>query len=614
MFSSTYSLRKSKLILRHVYRLYLRRQKKISPLAQEQLKKTLILLEDAILQKKRPEAHALALHAQALEKEYLQKTSFEKTRDFIVGIAFALCVAILIRQVWFEFYEIPSGSMRPTLKEQDRLVVSKTTFGINLPLTTKHLYFDPDLVKRGGIFIFTGEDMDIRDVDTLYFYLFPGKKQYIKRLMGKPGDTLYFYGGKMYGMDIQGNDISPELQQQVLEKIEHIPFIHFEGKVTSGQGNTPSVILHQMNEPVARLYVNSFNQPRGEMLASSPGQPLLCDYFNLWGFQDFATARLLTKQQVQEFTDQTLANVPEGLLYLELRHHPSLSNITLGPDEYGRRRPLLGMSTSIIPLTETHLQKLFQNLYTARFEVKNGIARRLGFKANQDYTAFLPKLPGVPDGTYEFYHGKAYAVQWQGLTKELEPSHPLNQFSSEKIQLLYNVGIEFDLHFTPQVKQQKIVPARYAYFRDGSLYLLGAPIFEKDDPVLQDFITREEQKKNGSYYPFVDLGPPLKADGTLDRELVAARGITIPAGSYLALGDNHAMSSDSRDFGFVPQGNVRGAPSWIFWPSGARWGYPLQPHYPFLNVPRSIIWILAVIILIIWSAHHQRRYKLPLKF
>jgi signal peptidase I len=244
IFSSTYYLRRSRQILKHVYRLFLRKQKRLSPPIAEQFKKTLLALQSEIEAKNRAAADSLARQLQNLEKTHLKKSFFEQIRDLTGALAFALFVAVLIRQVWFEFYEIPSGSMRPTLKEQDRLVVSKTVFGINLPLTTKHLYFDPDLVKRGGIFVFTGEDMDIRDVDTLYFYLFPGKKQYVKRLMGKPGDTLYFYGGKIYGIDQNEREITSELQNPEFGNIEHIPFTHFEGKViATPQPNVSPVFM-----------------------------------------------------------------------------------------------------------------------------------------------------------------------------------------------------------------------------------------------------------------------------------------------------------------------------------------------------------------------------------
>ncbi|MBI2743569.1 MAG: signal peptidase I [Chlamydiales bacterium] len=615
IFNRTSSLKKSRAVLRHTYHQYMRRRKNLPTSVSSQLEKALLELQEKILQEDRVEAHALALHVQILAKQHLKKSSSAQLRDLVFALGFALVVAILVRQVWFEFYEIPSGSMRPTLKEQDRLVVSKTDFGINIPLTTKQLYFDPELVQRGSIFIFTGEDMDIRDVDTLYFYLFPGKKQYIKRLMGRPGDTLYFYGGKIYGFDKNGSDISSQLQSPELAKIEHIPFLHFDGKVTTPhspvQGVYTPIILHQMNEPVARLYVSGASQPRGEMLNS------VSSYGDLWGFKNYGMTRLLTKEQLLQCTDQSLQNLPEAPLYLEIKHHPTLSSLSIGRDEYGRIRPLLGLSSSIIPLSEAQVRAIFDNMYTARFRVKDGVAMRYGFDQRKIAgNPFLPKLPGVPDGCYEFYFGKAYEVKWQGITEELPPSHPIYSFSPERVQLFYNVGIEMDMHFAPQTRQQRLLPSRYAYFRGGDLFLLGAPIFRKEDSTLIDFLAREHEKQvvNPSYEPFIDLGAPLKEDGSLNQELISKYGLTVPAQMYLALGDNHAMSADSRDFGFVPQGNLRGGPSFIFWPPGARWGAPNQPPYPFMNLPRAVVWTVAGILLGAWGIVHHRRNKLPLKF
>ena len=114
-----------------------------------------------------------------------------------------------------------SGSMRPTLKEKDMLLVSKTDFGINIPLQAKHLYFDQDLLKRGSIVIFTSKNLDISDQNMLYFYLFPGKKQLVKRLIGKPGDILYFYGGRIYGIDKHGNEIKERSEEHTSELQSH---------------------------------------------------------------------------------------------------------------------------------------------------------------------------------------------------------------------------------------------------------------------------------------------------------------------------------------------------------------------------------------------------------
>jgi signal peptidase I len=603
-----YSLRKSKKIFCHIYYLYKRQKKKLSESQNVSIQNGLKELQEALLNKDRRNADRLAKNLESVARSPLKKTPFRQFRDLISALLFALVIAIIVRQMWFEFYEIPTGSMRPTLKEKDRLVVSKTDFGINLPLTTQHIYFDPSLVQRNSIFIFTGENMDIRDIDTLYFYIFPGKKQYIKRLLGKPGDTLYFYGGLIYGIDAQGSDISKELQPDQLAEIDHIPFIQFEGKISTPkaplQGIFSPVILSQMNEPIARLYLSSHNQPRGEMLV-----PNIQEYGDLWGFKNYAMARLLTAQEVKEQTNHSLPAADESPLYLELKHTPSLNALQVVRDELGRFRPALGFSTSIIPCDETLLRSIFDHLYTARFLVKKGKAYRYGMPSSMiEKNPFLPQLPDVPDGCYEFYNGKAYEVKWEGITFELPSSHPLYTFTPQRVQFFYNLGIEFDTRYSPQVKNQRLYPSRYAYFRKGDLYLLGAPLLKKEDPLLLSFVAQQLTKP----HPFVDNGPPLLPNGEIDKSFILHYGLKIPEKGYLALGDNHAMSSDSRDFGFVPQGNLRGGPVFIFWPPGPRFGAPNQVPYPLFNMPRTVIWITAGIVIGAWYLHHRKRTKLPL--
>lgn len=605
-FSEYYTLRKSRHVLRGAHQLYKRHKNLLSASAAHEVYASLLALQEAIAEGDREKAHDAAKKVEALAKYHIKKTTWDHVRDLSFALIFALIIAVLVRQMWFEFYEIPTGSMRPTLKEKDRLVVSKTDFGINIPLTPDQFYFDPGLVQRNSIFIFTGENMDIRDVDTLYFYLFPGKKQYIKRLMGKPGDTLYFYGGEIYGIDAEGKDISKELQPPSLDKIEHIPFIHMEGKVFASpstiQGVFSPVVFYQMNEPVAKLSLNG-SRVEGTLLQNKGAG----EYANLWGIKNFATSRLLTKDQVKEFSEQNAAEIPEGDLYLELRHSPSLETAQMMRDEYQRLRPMMGISTSIIPLKEAHLRAIFNTLYTARFVVENGYAKRYG--SNQRGSS-LPALPDVPDGCYEFYYGKAYEVHWEGITTELPLSHPLYTFNKDRVQLFYNLGIEFDTHWSPRSKSQQLIPSRYAYFKHGDLYLMGAPVVKKDDPLLMAFVEKEKTKK----IPFLDAGPPLNGDGTLDIEFVRKYGLKIPPKSYLALGDNHAMSADSRDFGFVPQSNLRGGPDFIFWPPGSRWGAPNQPPYPWINGPRCTVWIIAGLSIWGWIYFQRRRSRIPLKF
>lgn len=627
MSNSSRSLRKSTHSFLNIYRLYKRKHKDLAPSVREDIKKVLKKTQESLISKNREEASIQISQLESLAKRYLKKTSFDHIRDFVGAIIFALIVAIVVRQMWFEFYEIPTGSMRPTFTEQDRLVVSKSQFGINIPLTAKQFYFDPSLVKRGGIVVFTGQDMPIDDVDTMYFYLFPGKKQYIKRMIGKPGDTLYFYGGKIYGLDKDLNDISSELQQSRLDRIDHIPFISFEGKAvtpkTSTQGVYSPVILYQMNEPVAKLSFAANHQIQTEILPLSyeKTKPPVKNYEDLWGFKNYAITRLLNKKDyLLTLSGAHLENIKASDYYLELTHSPSLKTAKLQKDLYGHLRPVLGLSKSYIPLDESHLKTLFDNLYTARFVVDNeGYARRYGYKKTNYPKMYLPKLPHVPAGTYEFYYGKAYQIHWQGITKELPKSHPIYNFTKEYTYLLFNLGIEFDNRFLPDSGYPSLLPSRYAFFRNDNLYVMGASILQKEDASLEDFIKREHLKEmqaasHTPYLPFVDHKGPFTEDGQLNKEMILHYGVKVPENGYLVLGDNYAMSADSRAFGFVPQNNLRGVAEFIFWPFGKQFGFPNQQLYPLFTLPRMIVWILAAIAITIATVIHKRRYRIPLKF
>ncbi len=619
--SDFYNLRKSKRVLRQMHRLYLRKAKKLDAPTQEQLQSHLNSLHLAIQQKEPETAERIAQQLQKTAKSLMPRTVWDKTRDFIGAVLFALAVAIAIRQMWFEFYTIPTGSMRPTLKEEDYLVVSKTDYGINVPLKTAHFYFDPTLVQRGSIVVWTGENMDIPDSDTTYFYLFPGKKQFVKRLIGKPGDILYFYGGEIYGVNAQGKDLDMLRNPDWFKKLEHIPFIRFDGKAetanTQVNGFYTPVVFNQMNIPVAKLSMNSIGVMSGEMLPQR-NRPLLSNYSDLWGFKNYAMARLLTAEQVEKIYPGTLKELNSGILYLELQHHPSLQGAPIVRDEYNRLRPDLAVSSSLIPLQTKQIDEIANHLITCRFVVKDGAAYRLGWNP-KELSAYLPRLRDVPDGTYEFQDGKAYRIYWGGITKELPADHPLYDKNPERVQLLYNLGIEFLNQYNPVSKIQRAHPSRYAYFRNGDIYLLGAPIFKKDDPALILFLKKEYQKQSMStsvnpYFPFDDSGPPLDEEGKINVDFIRKYGLAVPEKTYLVLGDNHAMSADSRQFGFVPEDNLKGTVAFLFWPPGSRFGTPPQPSHHLFTLPNLVVVGGVILIAIGVSFYYRRKLAQPLKF
>jgi hypothetical protein len=73
------------------------------------------------------------------------------------------------------------------------------------------------------------------------------------------------------------------------------------------------------------------------------------------------------------------------------------------------------------------------------------------------------------------------------------------------------------------------------------------------------------------------------------------------------------MSADSRYFGFVPESNLQGVPSFIFWPPGERFATSQQTPYPTFTVYRVVIWFLAVIGFILYIFLQRRRQTNYLK-
>lgn len=616
----TYSLHKSRGILKWVYGWYKKKGSTLPASELETLEGNLSALDQAVLQKKRDEASQIAQRMETFANEHCKKSLFTYGWELVVALAFALVIATVVRAMWFEPYEIPTGSMRPTFREQDHLTVTKTAFGLNIPLETAHFYFDPNLVQRTSVLIFSGDGLPMNDVDTTYFGIFPYKKRYIKRLIGKPGDSIYFYGGKLYGVDKDGNDIAELRDSPWMLPLEHIPFLSFENDPSSNALRT--IQLQLMHTPYGKIIFQPTGTIEGEVfngktwvkdqpLAQTKPHDQIETYSDIFGMRNFAEARLLTKEELKQQVPDA-AGIGEGVLYLQLHHTPSLSY----PDPVVTRNMfgIIGYST-VIPLQQHHLDAIMDAMYTSRFVVEGGKARQYSMGDNRFYPG-SPSMPGVPDGTYEFYYGKATKILWAGIPSEVSKDNPLYSRDSKNVQRLYNLGIDMDMSVAPTANNTFRFPHRYAYFRDGDLYLMGAPILKKDDPVLVAFNKREEERQTKAtaktpYVAFKDYGPPMK-EGKIDVDFIRTFGVKVPDKEYLVLGDNHSRSSDSRIFGFVPQNNIQGAPYWIVWPPGDRLGCPAQKPYPFMNVPRAIVWSIAGLIALLWYAFHCWRMRQPI--
>ena len=109
--------------------------------------------------------------------------------DTIKTLIYAVLIALVIRTFAFEPFNIPSGSMIPTLRIGDYLFVSKYSYGYS-----RHsLPFSLPLIP-GRIFGSTPERGDV----AVFKLPKDNKTDYIKRIVGLPGDRMQVRRGRLY--------------------------------------------------------------------------------------------------------------------------------------------------------------------------------------------------------------------------------------------------------------------------------------------------------------------------------------------------------------------------------------------------------------------------------
>lgn len=92
-------------------------------------------------------------------------------REIIESVLIAVVLALIIRFFLFQPFFIPSGSMEPTLTIGDRIIVNKIIYRFSEP-------------KRGDIVVFK--------------YPVNPKRDFIKRLIGLPGETVEIKNSNVY--------------------------------------------------------------------------------------------------------------------------------------------------------------------------------------------------------------------------------------------------------------------------------------------------------------------------------------------------------------------------------------------------------------------------------
>lgn len=136
-----------------------------------------------------------------------QKTSFKEwMKDNAKALFWAILIALTVRSCALEPFNIPSGSMVPTLLVGDYLFVNKNSYGYSkysfpfgmAPIKERVFYSEP---KRGDIVVFRLPAYPSID--------------YIKRVIGLPGDTIQVKEGILH---INGTPVKRTFKKLVMEE------------------------------------------------------------------------------------------------------------------------------------------------------------------------------------------------------------------------------------------------------------------------------------------------------------------------------------------------------------------------------------------------------------
>ncbi len=187
------------------------RARKLGDEARFQIQEKLNSLRQALEDNDEEKVEELSESVRQLADEHLEGVTAKPVwREYAETIALAVLCALILRAFFFEAFKIPSGSMEPTLLNGDHLFVNKLRYGVRVPFTS-HFVLEFAEPENGEVVVFrfpadeAREHVDRERKEALSSgeqradcILNFDEKDFIKRIIGLPGDVIEGKGSELY--------------------------------------------------------------------------------------------------------------------------------------------------------------------------------------------------------------------------------------------------------------------------------------------------------------------------------------------------------------------------------------------------------------------------------
>ncbi|REL25760.1 signal peptidase I [Thalassotalea euphylliae] len=203
-------------------------------------------------------ADAIAERGEALSEEAKAKISEPNAlTDTAVQVFPVIAFVLILRSFLYEPFQIPSGSMMPTLLDGDFILVNKFNYGLKDPVA-RNKFWENGLPERGDIVVFK--------------YPIDPRIDYIKRVIGLPGDRVIYRNKSLYIKPAcqPTDDVCPEFEQVVQDfeaKGEYIDSGFELTRYTSNMPNkTHEILVNDNTLPRTAHYFNQAGTQRDEFV------------------------------------------------------------------------------------------------------------------------------------------------------------------------------------------------------------------------------------------------------------------------------------------------------------------------------------------------------------